>query len=470
MPDRVDRRGFLQLSAAAAAAFLTRRASAAERRSNLVLILADDVSPEHYGCYGGKQANTPNLDRLAETGVKFETCWACPICSPTRAMIMTGRYATRTGWYHNSLKIPPPGATGDFKLQNHTFSALLKAAGYATVIAGKWQLPGWADDPAGGFDEHCLWEPGEKKLPPGSTFTGLREDPTTLARYWHPSYLRNRELVPTTANDFGPDICCDFVCDFISRHRDQPWLCYWPMTLPHRARKGYTTTPQVGQPGDHVNGTIQTNTDYTDVLVGRLLDHLEQLGLRDNTLVVYVGDNGYPGKNTATAQGARVPMIAHGPGLVKARGDSLELASFADLLPTLLDYAGVPLPDGYEVDGRSLQPYLSGQTEQHSREFLFSYCGTARMIRDRRYVLEAVDPVYGTAEGRLLDTAGSARPTEYREVDEPTVDEQAAQQRLTAALAQIPWINFEDPQVKAKLEKYATDQYRHRLRFRQPQK
>ena len=114
----------------------------------------------------------------------------------------------------------------------------MKAGGYATALAGKWQLPGDIRSPEGGFDEYCIWEPGPGKLPPGSEFKGLKEDTSTLARYWHPSILLNDSLMPTQAKDFGPDLCVDFLIDFMEQNRDVPFLAYYPMILPHGTRTG----------------------------------------------------------------------------------------------------------------------------------------------------------------------------------------------------------------------------------------
>ena len=118
--------------------------------------MADDLSARELGCYGNLEHATPNLDALARDGVKVETCWATPICSPTRAEVLTGRYGCHTGWYHNAMK-PAEGEPGyNLAHSNRLFSQLLKQAGYATAICGKWQLPGTPAEHD--FDEFCLWE------------------------------------------------------------------------------------------------------------------------------------------------------------------------------------------------------------------------------------------------------------------------------------------------------------------------
>lgn len=139
-------------------------ANVVPQRPNIVLIMADDVGTEYFGCYGYTGIRTPHIDRMAREGVMFKTAWATPMCSPTRAMIMTGRYANRTGFYHNQLKLFGPGEPVNLLEQNLTFGRLLKDAGYATAIAGKWHVTGdELHEPTGGFEEYSLWE-GTRQL------------------------------------------------------------------------------------------------------------------------------------------------------------------------------------------------------------------------------------------------------------------------------------------------------------------
>jgi len=425
---------------------------------NFLVIMADDVSPELYACYGNADAVTPKLDSLAKTGVMFNTCWAAPICSPTRAMIMTGRYAHRTGWYHNALRIPGASGGTDFKKDHLTFARLLKDLGYSTALSGKWQLPGKPDDQESGFEEYCIWEPGERNLPEGSRFNGLLETEGKLGRYWHPSIVSNGELLETEPWDFGPDICTDFLIQFMEKNRDNPFLAYYPMILPHGTVPGRTTTPISGIVGDQANGTFREGVDYTDVLLGRLLKALEEKGLRNNTLVIFTSDNGTPNKNFATNSGSRVPMVISCPGILKTRGVSDELVSLADILPTLVDFANGNLPAGYEVDGISLKPYLTGKSESH-REYLFNYLGTARLVRTKNWLLEAVDEVYDLPQGRLYDCREGQNT--LREVTGSQEDDAIkALAELKDILKLYPAIDTNLHSVKAILPAY--DKYIHR--------
>jgi arylsulfatase A len=148
-----SRRHFLK---AIAAAPLIGSAHRGRERPNLILLMADDLSARELSCYGNRDHATPNLDALARSGVRVETCWATPLCSPTRAELMTGRYGFRTGWYHNGMKPAAESPQAHLAQSNLTFAQLLKAAGYATAICGKWQLNGTVAEHA--FDESCLWE------------------------------------------------------------------------------------------------------------------------------------------------------------------------------------------------------------------------------------------------------------------------------------------------------------------------
>ena len=217
--------------------------AAAPPRPNIIVILADDLGAKELGCYGNTAHRTPTLDRLAATGVKFQTCFTSPVCHPTRFMLMTGQYGCHNGIYNFGGKRggPEPGDPRHEIANQVTFGRLLKDAGYATAVAGKWQLSG--EQPTlireTGFDEYCMWgfanyfdrADRAKAQQAGIDFR---------SRYWHPSIVRNGRWVPTTINDYGPDIHSDFVLDFIRRNQEQPFFVYYPMCLTHAPRM---TTP-----------------------------------------------------------------------------------------------------------------------------------------------------------------------------------------------------------------------------------
>ncbi len=443
------RRDFIgSLAAATAAAALPKATAASKRPPNVIVLMADDCSAREYACYGHPTHKTPTLDRLAETGVRFETCWCTPICSPTRAMIMTGRYAFRTRWWHNNMKPSGKEDDADFSRSHKIFAQPLKAAGYATAICGKWQLRGV--ESAYGFDEHCMWRKWKG-------FDGPVEQqghslPGRAARYWHPAIVRNGKGLPTKATDYGPDLFTDFLLDFAKRHRDQPFLVYYPMCLTHGSwdfeagRAGYLPVPELdaaGTPtGRKVPGSLRSNVEYCDHLVARILRGLEKLGLRDDTVLFYTCDNGTSGYGKGNVRGERgplVPLIVHGPGTVKPRGARKELVSLVDMFPTLLDLAGVPLPSNYALDGRSFAWVLRGE-EGAERDYVFCNYADKRLIRTRRWLLDG--------DGQLWRCGDNRSGEGYANVTKSQAPEAlAARKQIEAWLADLPGPAPDDPLV-----------------------
>jgi len=432
------RREFLAFTAMSFAAAAWPRhayARAKQKKLNFIVIMADDCSAGEIGCYGNKSHRTPNLDALARSGVMFRTGWCTPLCSPTRAEIMTGRYGFRTRWYHNNMKVPEP-----LSKNNKIFAQILKQAGYATAIAGKWQLFGTQKEY--GFDESCIWA-YENYLPKGVVHTGAYEQPGKPARYWHPCILKNGEYLPTSPDDYGPDIFTDFLIDFMKRHADGSFLLYYPMCLTHGPH--YPTPDSLTAEKDKMRNSrdnFKADVEYMDKLVGRIVKALDELGLRDNTVLFFTTDNGTGGRGKGQAKeiGCRVPMIVNCPGLVKPIGPCDELVDLSDVLPTLMDFAGVRLPAEYVVDGRSCAPLLLGKSYE-PREWIFSYLADKRMLRDKRWLLEG--------DGRFYDCGDSRDGTGYKDVtnsDDPEVV--AARKRFAEILIDKPAPRPDDPLMK----------------------
>lgn len=443
------RRDFLGSLAAAAALPTALGADAKARRPNFIVLMADDCSAREVGCYGHKTHKTPTLDKLAEAGVRFETCWCAPICSPTRAMIMTGRYAFRTRWWHNNMKPKAKEPGADFSKSHRIFAQPLKAAGYATAVCGKWQLPGKESDY--GFGEHCMWAKWDG-------FDGPVEQeghslPGRAARYWHPAIVRNGKGLPTKATDYGPDLFTDFLLDFAKRHKDQPFLVYYPMCLPHGSwdfeagRSGYLPVPELdaeGKPtGRKVPGSLQSNVEYVDTLVARIVEGIEALGLRGDTVLLFTCDNGTAvyGKNKVSGErGPLVPLVANGPGIVKPRGARKELVSLVDLFPTLLDLAGIPLSKGYVLDGQSFAWILRGEAGKE-RDYIFCNFADKRLIRTRRWLLDG--------QNQLWDCGDNRTGEGYKNVTASKAPEAlAARKQLRAWLQDLPGPAADDPLVE----------------------
>jgi arylsulfatase A-like enzyme len=205
---------------------------------------------------------------------------------------------------------------------------------------------------------------------------------------------------------------------------------------------------------------------YIDQTVGRIITALENLELRENTIVIFTSDNGDSAngmKMHATENGPRVPLLISAPGLVKARGVSSELVEFSDIYPTLIDFSKSRLPEGHALDGKSLRPFLTGASEQH-RDWILSYIATARMARTQDWILEAVDPVYGSAEGRLYRTNGTHLRSGYTWIENlDTAETRAAHKTLMGVLENNPWPDRNDPKVAAEVRSYDRMPYKHFL-------
>ena len=410
------------------------RAAIADR-PNIVLILADDVSADMFSCYGQPgAARTPNIDRIARNGVRFRTCYAPAICGPSRALLMTGVYANRTGAFRNDMWAFD--SRGTLFTRQHSWAKLMRQGGYKTAVAGKWHCGAkepW--DEAVGFDEYCMYESPEKikgHFGIDVIASGRRKDiELPDVRYWYSPMVQNGKYVDVTEKDFGPDQRCAFLLDFMERKTKarEPFMAYWPIVIPHGP---YSTTPDAGQPmdiqlakPDTTGMTREQKTEalaeysrkqeqrfvnlieYMDKLVGKLIAKSEQLGIDDNTYFIFCSDNGtaVTAKDRGVERGVHVPYVVMGPGIKPRITD--ELTDFADIAPTLLDMAGIEHPADVKFDGKSQLPFLTGKTETH-REWIYGYTGPVQVLRTKQHLLEARSPFYGKPEGRFYYT-GSQR-------------------------------------------------------------
>jgi len=320
-------------------------------RPNIVLIMADDFGYECVTANGGQSYQTPHLDRLAATGMRFEQCHVQPLCTPTRVQLMTGLYNVRN--YIEFGRMDPAAIT---------FAHLLKSAGYATGVVGKWQLGLESDSGQRfGFDDAFLWH-------------HLRR----ASRYPNPGFEHNG-IAKDYKGEYGPKVVNDFALDFITRNRERPFFLYYPMMLPHSPFQPTPDTaewnPAAGERDGQNPKHFADMTAYMDKMVGRLVAKLEELGLRENTLVIFLGDNGtgvgitsrykgeaYPGgKGRSNARGTHVPLIVNWPGRVPAGSVNRDLIASVDFLPTVCDAAGVAMPKNMPADGRSFLPQLLGE-------------------------------------------------------------------------------------------------------------
>ncbi len=420
--------------------YLTANAAAPNGKPyNFVVVLADDIGAKELACYGHREHLTPQLDRLAKEGMRFETCYATPICSPTRVLLMTGQFAFRSGWFHlTGRPYAPLPSSPDFDIgRKVTFADVLKSKGYVTGLSGKWQLSGKIPTLIHdcGFDEYRMWAYSDN-LPAGVVHSGAFEGANAAgrtSRYWHPCIVENGKYLPTKPADYGPDLFNEFAIEFIRRHKDQPFCFYYTMPLTHGP---HVETPDPNRPGEKLARGFRSNVEYLDHLMGKLVQAIDDAGIAENTLFVFIGDNGTAGsgKGTVTELGARVPLIVRCPDTVKAGVVSRELTSAADIFPTLVELAGASIPRGHVIDGKSLSRTLNGEVVEH-RPWTFSYLGTGRLLRDKRWLLE--DEGNGTV--RFIDCGDSRDGTGYRDVTSSTDSEVAsARQRLETILKDLP--------------------------------
>lgn len=330
-------------------------------RPNIVLIMADDMGFECVGANGGETYTTPRLDQLAASGMRFEHCYAQPLCTPSRVQIMTGIYNSRNYVRFGLLQ---PGS--------YTFGNLLRDAGYSTCIVGKWQLDGGFAGPAQfGFNEHCLWQ--------------LTRRPN---RYANPGLEINGKEIDFQEGQYGPDIVNSYACEFIHRQSqsDNPFFLYYPMILPHWPFEPTPDSPDwdpAFRRGDKVEKNRKMRSQkhfvemvaYVDKMVGNVVDALDRNGLRENTLLLFTADNGtytgitsrfqgrdWPGgKGHMMDNGTHVALIANQPGKIPAGHVNQDLIDFSDLFPTLAAAADATIPESVRIDGRSFLPRLHGK-------------------------------------------------------------------------------------------------------------
>ena len=458
-------------------------------KPNIILIFADDISARELPIYGSSQwssppqggdssdpkyrAKTPVLDRLAQEGLWIKTTWAATVCSPSRAMMMTGRYAHLHKWWHNkdrgkvmtekSKKITWPL----YESSPYTIGHIAKAGNYATYWAGKTQMSGVQYF---GFDEG-VFTPGvsgqdypysdfkiiNKKR--GGKKVLINEDTGVEVNYYqqfgwywkphvelmnHPDAQAAFEWWPNTPeskadyglNTYGPDVELELIFDFMERknEEEQPFFIYhtshlghdgwdffssetdrekrnkWPGTPKIKWEDGrYTRTePHItGDAGEYdTHGTvtesgIHTHVNYLDYQVWQYLEKLKELGIEDNTILIFTADNGTSkyGKSSPVSQrGTHVPLIIYAPCLqMTKQGEQDVLVNIADMLPTITDIAGVEIPESYEVNGKSLLPFLTTDQKNH-RDWIYAYHKQMQLIRGKHVLIDGQGKTYDVLE------------------------------------------------------------------------
>lgn len=374
------------------ASFISPALAAQPDKPNIVFFLADDLGQRDLGCYGSTFYETPNLDQMAREGARFTQAYAaCPVCSPTRASVATGRWPQRTGvtdyigapqpakWKRNTKLLPAPYSE-QLELKETTIAETLKAAGYATMHAGKWHLGSegfWPENQ--GFDINM------GGIDRGGPYGGKK--------YFSP--YANPRLPDGPDGEHLPDRLARECTRFIEANKDRPFfVSYWfydvhtPLMAREDLRAKYEAKrkalglkPQFGPEGERDVRLVQEHAVYAgmveamDLAVGTVLAKLNELGLREKTLVIFTSDNGglstsegsptanHPlraGKGWLYEGGIREPLIVRWPDVVKPGLVIDTPVSSPDFLPTITEAAGAKLPEKYPGDGISLVSVLKG--------------------------------------------------------------------------------------------------------------
>jgi arylsulfatase A len=345
-------------------------------RPNIIFIMADDVGLGEIGCCGGAY-KTPRIDELAKTGVRFEYCYAIPLCGPSRCEALTGRYPFRTGLNGNTIAeaIQP-----DREVMIQT---ALKKAGYVTAQVGKWGQMSFGPK-EWGFDEHLAFSGNGK-------YWGKQDEFYTL----------NGKRQPLTESQYLPDIMHGYIADFLARSHEKPFFLYYAMSHIHSR---LVRTPDSKAGADKVQ-IYADNVAYMDKLVGKLIDELDRQGLREKTIVVFTGDNGsnhstvndrllVGGKRTLLEGGSRVPLIVNWPGKTPAGQVRQDLIDFSDFFPTFIELGRASLPEKVVIDGVSFAAQVRGQPGKQ-REWVYVELEGESYVRDVRWKL--------THDGLLFD-------------------------------------------------------------------
>lgn len=380
----MQRRSFIRSLASLAAAPLA--AAPAKRPLNFVFILADDLGYTDLSSFGSQFYETPNIDRLASQGVKFTNAYAaCPVCSPTRASIVTGKYPARLG-ITNYLpgKHPVPYSkligtepTQQLPLEEITIAEALKTAGYATGQFGKWHLGGAGYGPEKqGFDTTFASQGG-------------------VASYFYPGWKGGAPPIDGKPGEYITDRLGDEAAKFIQANRERPFFVYLPHFAPHvplEGKKSYVEKyrAKVKAGARHNDPVYAAMIQSLDDSVGRVVETLERNRLTDNTVVIFTSDNGglsapewllkpttsnWPlreGKGHLYEGGIRVPLIVRGPGVRRGAVDHTPLSS-VDHFPTITELAGLPASSRAQVDGASFAALLSAAKPAQPRPLYWHY-------------------------------------------------------------------------------------------------
>jgi arylsulfatase A len=421
--------------------------SAQTDKPNIIFIFADDIGYEDLNCYGGLDFKTPNLDKMAQQGLRFSRMYTNPICTPSRVSMHTGTHAFR----HKHFAILPvhKGTNKKVDFQKMpTFAQQLRKNGYVTSLTGKWQLATlevWPDHiKNSGFDSWCIWQIWSK---------GKK-----TKRHWNPCFNRDGKIMKGISNKFGPDVLADYVIEKMTEatKAKKPFFILHNELLPHWP---VIDTPQDRQLGR--KASMGNMIEYMDKLVGKILKSVEDLGIKDNTYVFFMGDNGLQeeyfknpkfgqpkekrntrhttkgnvdgGKSDLNDAGSHVPFIVWGPKKVPAGTVNNELIDVVDLFPTFCELTNSK--NTIPTDGRSIMPQIHGKVGP-KREWTYQGLPSGETIFDGswRYYIKSG----GLLDARKLPAERTVPKTELIERKEIILKMKAIYKTIKANAPQAP--------------------------------
>jgi arylsulfatase A len=336
-------------------------------KPNIILIMADDQGWGDSELYGNQILDTPNLNQLANSGVQFNRFYVSPMCAPTRASLMTGRYNLRTGvtWVC--------GRTEYLDLNETTLAQILKSNGYSTALYGKWHL-----------GEYGPYHPNERGF---DEFMGILEGSTPNYYESHLDYNGK----PLVTNGYITKVFTDSAINYIQRNRKNPFFCFLSYNVPHHP---YQAPPELFEKykkrgvDDDKTASVYGMIDDMDENIGRLLKKLKEWDLEENTIVMFMSDNGpaFPrfndglrGTKTQVMEGSvRSPFYIAWKNHLPEGKRVYEIAAHIDILPTLLDITGVQKPDSMKLDGISLLSLLEGKDDQPWERIIYAHQNNLR--------------------------------------------------------------------------------------------
>jgi arylsulfatase A-like enzyme len=376
---------------------LTRAAAKESRPPNIVVLFVDDLGYGDLSCYGHPTIRTPNLDRMAAEGMRFTDFYAsAPVCTPSRAGLLTGRYAVRSGMASEKRRVLFPNSTGGLPASEITLAEALKGKGYATACIGKWHLGSQPQylPTRNGFD-YYFGLPYSNDMD-HVTGTGPSGSLMPKVEWFNVPLLRNETVIERPAEQHTlTQRYTEEALGFMRRSKEKPFFLYLPYTMVHVplfVSKEYSGKSRRGLYGDTL--------EEIDGSVGRILEGLRKEGLAKNTLVFFTSDNGpwliqklaggsagvlREGKGSTWEGGQREPALAWWPGKIKPNQVSGALASTLDLFPTALALAGAEMPADRPIDGVDLRPLLFGTGPGKRDTFFYYRDDTVYAARKGRY-------------------------------------------------------------------------------------